>query len=109
MIPHFGPAYDVEVWTSKGGHGGGDARILADLFAEERPDDPYMHAADQRAGAYSILTGVAANRSMATGEMVYIDDLVHDIGMPDYPPMPTTEDPLYFEAPELPDIPQPED
>jgi len=108
VIPHFGPAYDVEVWTSKGGHGGGDARILADLFAEERPDDPYMHAADQRAGAYSILTGVAANRSMATGEMVYIDDLVHDIGMPDYPPMPTAEDPLYFEAPELPDIPQPE-
>ncbi|MGC9468499.1 MAG: Gfo/Idh/MocA family oxidoreductase [Anaerolineae bacterium] len=97
IIPHFGPAYDVDVWTSAGGHGGGDRRILDDLFSAEPPEDPYLRAADQRAGAYSILTGVAANRSMATGELVHIDDLVHAIGVPDYPPMPTSDTPLSFE------------
>jgi len=32
-----------------------------------------MRRADQRAGAYSILTGVAANQSMATGQLVTIE------------------------------------
>ncbi|MGC9347739.1 MAG: Gfo/Idh/MocA family protein, partial [Anaerolineae bacterium] len=96
IIPHFGPAYDVDVWTSSGGHGGGDSRILEDLLSSDPPEDPYLRAADQRGGAYSILTGVAANRSMATDEFVYIDDLVQNIGLPDYPPMPTGEEPLSF-------------
>ena len=43
---------------------------------------------DQRGGAYSILTGIAANNSIASGAAVRIDDLVHDIGLPDYPQMP---------------------
>jgi len=96
IIPHFGPAYDVDVWTSRGGHGGGDSRILEDLFAANPPQDPYLRAADQRAGAYSILTGVAANRSMATDQFVRIGDLVQNIGFPDYPAMPTGDEPLSF-------------
>jgi len=97
VIPHFGPSYDVPVWTSQGGHGGGDSRILEDLFSKDPPADPYLRAADQRGGAYSILTGIAANRSIATGQIVRIDDLVHGIGMPDYPPMPTGNEPLSFD------------
>ncbi len=108
VIPHFGPAYDVDVWTSKGGHGGGDSRILEDLFGEAPPPDPYLTAADQRAGAYSILTGVAANTSMRTGKLIRIDDLVHDIGMPDYAPMPTGDEPLSFDEVPPIEIPQPE-
>jgi predicted dehydrogenase len=106
IIPHFGPAYDVAVWTSTGGHGGGDSRILEDLLSSDPPEDPYLRAADQRGGAYSILTGVAANRSMATDEFVYIDDLVQNIGLPDYPPMPTGEKPLSFDATEPVEIEQ---
>jgi hypothetical protein len=87
----------VDVWTSTGGHGGGDSRILEDLLSENPPEDPYLRAADQRGGAYSILTGVAANCSMATGELIHIDDLCPNIGMPDYPPMPTGDEPLSFE------------
>lgn len=109
VIPHFGPAYDVPVWTTEGGHGGGDDRILVDLLSAAPPADPYLRAADQRAGAYSILTGVAANRSMAKGEWVHIDDLVQGIGMPDYPAMPTDADPLTFEAPPLPSIAPPDE
>lgn len=47
----------------EGGHGGGDNAMLADLFGEPR-HDPLQRAADHRAGAMSILTGIAGNRSM---------------------------------------------
>jgi len=82
-------------WTARaGGHGGGDSPLLEDIFAADPPADKYMRAADQRSGAYSILTGVAANESMATGQAVRIADLVGGIGRPDYPPMPATAEPL---------------
>ena len=64
IYPHFAPAYAVEVWTGEGGHGGGDGPLLADIFALEETADPYQRAADYKAGAYSILTGIAANESM---------------------------------------------
>lgn len=96
VIPHFGTPYTVPVWTAEGGHGGGDLPLLSDLFAAEKEKalDPYMRAADQRAGAYSILTGVAANRSMATGQPVGIADLVHGLEWPDYPRMPARDEPI---------------
>jgi len=89
ICPHRGEPYDVPVWTGRGGHGGGDSTMLAYLFdpAGQEPD-PYLRLADQRAGAWSILTGVAANRSMASAQAVRIDALVADVGLPDYPPEP---------------------
>ena len=61
---------------------------------ENQPEDPLMRAADHRAGAYSILTGIAANVSLATGTPVDISSLVKNIGRPDYPPMPASDAPL---------------
>ena len=46
----------------------------------------------RRAGAYSILTGIAANGSIEEGQAVRIPDLVRGIGYPDYPPMPSPGD-----------------
>jgi len=92
IYPHFGPAYEVPLWTGEGGHGGGDERLLDDLFLPNPPYDKYLTAADQRAGAYSILTGVAANRSIESGKTIRIDDLVQNIGMPDFPPMPSPDE-----------------
>jgi len=40
------------------------------------------------------LTGVAANNSMATGQPVRIADLVANIDRPDYPGMPSPDEPL---------------
>ena len=97
IIPHFGPSYEVDLWTGAGGHGGGDRKLLDDIFSAEPREDRYMHAADQRAGAYSILTGIAANVSMATNKLIYIDDLVNGLEMPDYPPMPSSSEALSFE------------
>ncbi|MCD4825504.1 MAG: Gfo/Idh/MocA family oxidoreductase [Phycisphaerae bacterium] len=95
IFPHWQVPYEIELWTGTGGHGGGDPVMLADIFdAENQEADKFLRAADQRSGAYSILTGIAANHSMAEGRPVQIDELVQDIGMPDYPAMPTDEAPL---------------
>lgn len=88
VLPHYDPWYNAKLWTGTGGHGGGDPVMLSDIFSSKPSNDKYMRKADQRGGAYSILTGVAANRSMATGQAICIDDLVKNIGQPDYPKMP---------------------
>lgn len=85
VIPLRGAPRDIAPWTGEGDHGGGDEIMLDWLFRPGKGEDPYMRAADQRAGSYSILTGVAANRSMATGAPVRIEALVRGIGYPDYP------------------------
>ncbi len=92
IFPIRGASYDVQVWKGEGGHGGGDVLMLKDIFNPVKTPDKYLRCADQRAGAYSLLTGVAANLSMASGREVRIDDLVEGIGMPDYPVMPSHAD-----------------
>lgn len=86
--------YGVAIWEAEGGHGGGDAPLLADIFSTPPPADRYLRAADQRAGAWSIMTGICANRSMAEGRPVRVDEILPGIDLPDYPPMPSSEDPL---------------
>ncbi len=94
IYPMRAPAYEVEVWKAKGGHGGGDVVMLDDLFLLEKPADKYLRASDQRGGAYSILTGIAANHSFRSGKAVEISDLVPRIPLPDYPAMPGHEAPV---------------
>jgi hypothetical protein len=89
IIPLRGAAYEADVWTGTGGHGGGDKVLKDDLFLPEKKQDKYLRAADQRSGAYSILTGVAANISIESGELVKISDLVSGIGYPEYTQMPS--------------------
>lgn len=60
---------------SETGHGGGDARLLQDIFAPGEPD-PLGRAANHIDGAASILTGIAANESMRTGLPVDVASLV---------------------------------
>lgn len=94
IFPHFHSGYEVDVWQSKGGHGGADPVMLEHLFDPNTPEDKYLRAADQRAGAWSILTGVAANRSIESGQPVRIDELIHALEEPDYPPMPSSAEPI---------------
>ncbi|MEW5814743.1 MAG: Gfo/Idh/MocA family oxidoreductase [Spirochaetota bacterium] len=75
VYPMFGDAYPVEVEESEGGHGGADPFLLEDLFGPPK-EDPYHRSADHIDGAVSILTGIAANKSMMTGLPVKIDELV---------------------------------
>lgn len=74
--PHWAPPYEVTLERQgEAGHGGGDARLLQDVFAPGA-DDPLGRAANHVDGAHSILTGIAANRSIATGMPVKVADLV---------------------------------
>ena len=94
IYPLRAPAYSVPLWTGKGAHGGGDDIMLADLFSPTKPVDKYQRASDQRGGAASILTGIAANHSFRTGETVVIADLVPGLKQPDYPAMPNHTGPV---------------
>ena len=75
VYPMFGAPYEAEVTEGKGGHGGGDPVLLNDIFGVP-VEDKFHRAANQVDGAMSILTGVAANKSIASGMPVKIDDLV---------------------------------
>jgi len=73
--PMFGAPYDVPVVETAGGHGGGDPVLLNDLFGVP-VHDRFERAAGVEAGAASILTGIAANKSIASGQAVSIKDLL---------------------------------
>jgi predicted dehydrogenase len=95
VFPMRAPAYEVTLWPEgEGGHGGGDKIMLDDLFLPQKSADKYLRVADQRGGAYSILTGIAANHSIRSGKTVEIADLVRKIGLPQYPAMPNHTDPV---------------
>ena len=94
IYPHFQTGYEVDVWQAEGGHGGGDPILLTDLFHSGVSEDPYLRAADHRAGAWSILIGIAANHSMIRGQPTQLNHLIHGLAEPDYPPMPSANDPI---------------
>lgn len=85
VYPHFMKPYEVPLYTAEGGHGGGDTLLLDDVFGDSPQPDPLGRRADQSGGAYSILTGIAANRSMRTGEIVEVSKLVSGLTEPKYP------------------------
>jgi hypothetical protein len=101
VYPLFAPAYEVDIWGGDGGHGGADPIMLRDIFQPEPGKDKYLRAADQRAGAYSILCGIAANKSMKNEQVVQIADLVHGVDYPDFPAMPSSDAPVRPESAHL--------
>lgn len=78
--PNFKAPYVIPVRESEGAHGGGDIRMMDNIFGEAEFDS-LERTADYVQGAYSALLGIAANKSMETGQIVTIDDLVK--GLPD--------------------------
>ncbi len=75
IFPQFGTPYEVEIPVAVGGHGGGDPILIRDIFGEPEYDE-FHRAASHVDGAMSILTGIAANKSIASGLPVDIDTLV---------------------------------
>jgi hypothetical protein len=93
IIPLRGAARDIEPWTGTGGHGGGDDAMLTEIFGDA-PTDKFKRVSDERAGAYSALVGIAANRCFESGKSVRIADLVTGLTPPDRAPMPDRTAPL---------------
>ncbi len=75
VLPMFGESYEVEIIEGEGGHGGGDPILLQDLFGTPTEDE-FNRAASHIDGATSILTGIAGNISLKTGQAVKVDDLI---------------------------------
>lgn len=94
LIPMRGRPQVITPDEGQGGHGGGDAVMLADIFAPSPSADLLRRAADERAGAASCLVGIAANRCFETGQPVRIDSLVTGLERPDLPPMPSHTAPV---------------
>ena len=75
---HWEAAQDVKIEEGTGGHGGGDALLLADVF-RGAGDDWLERASDWVDGVRSIAVGMAGNESLRTGLPVKIADL--DLGV----------------------------
>lgn len=71
---HWEAAIEVPVDGAAGGHGGGDALLLSDVFVGPS-DDPLARPAGWRDGVASIAVGIAGNRSLATGLPVEVAEL----------------------------------
>lgn len=71
---HWEEAYVVPIDGGDGGHGGGDALLLSDVF-EGPGDDPLARPADWTDGIRSIAVGIAGNRSLETGLPVKVSEL----------------------------------
>ena len=76
LIKNFsGKRVKIEMPHGEGGHGGGDNRLRDLIFRNANVPD-YMRLPDARAGAMSVLTGVAARTSIEKRRPVKISDLV---------------------------------
>ncbi|MCG5220713.1 Gfo/Idh/MocA family protein [Streptosporangium sp. KLBMP 9127] len=74
---HWEAAREIEIVNGEGAHGGGDIRMLHDLFVGPA-DDPLGRPAGYRDGLRSVAVGIAGNVSLATGAPVNVADL--DLG-----------------------------
>ncbi len=75
--PFWARPYDVEVpGYTREGHGGADARMTAAIFGGAAGPDPMGRGATATDGALSLLTGLAANESFATGRPVRVADVL---------------------------------
>jgi hypothetical protein len=85
--PLFSQPYELPLPKADGMHGGGDILMLKHLLGGDA-DDRYGLGADERAGAWSALVGIAANASLASGAEVSLNELASGIPEPDMAPDP---------------------
>jgi predicted dehydrogenase len=76
VLQHFwSEPQPIDYEKKGGGHGGGDPLMLTHLFTGAE-NDTLGQAAGYMDGAWSILTGIAANRSIARGQPVSVESLI---------------------------------
>ncbi len=76
---HWEPAREVEIPAGKGGHGGGDAFLLQDIFEPGTREDPLGQAAGVLDGVRAVCVGIAGNASLVSGQAVRVAAL--DLGV----------------------------
>jgi hypothetical protein len=74
LFPMFQPGADIDLPAGTGPHAG-DEQMLEQIFAVNPPPDPWGRAASHLDGAASVPLGAAANRALAEGGPVSLDQL----------------------------------
>ncbi len=79
---HWEAPREVPIPAGIGGHGGGDAILLKDVFRRHLrvSDDPLGRSAGMTDGLRAVAVGIAANRSLSTGQAVLVDELGLGLG-----------------------------
>lgn len=67
----------IKVPMEKSGHGGSDSRLQDKIFKNPDIVDPYNRAAGLRDGVMSILIGIAARKSIESGDPIRIAELTN--------------------------------
>lgn len=68
------PPKDIPIGEGEGDHGGGDVRLLDDIFRGSTAD-PLRRQADWAAGLRSVAIGICANNSMVSHQTVDVSSL----------------------------------
>jgi predicted dehydrogenase len=85
---HWSEPREIVVHSEAGGHGGGDALLMRDVFegptiegptSDGADGDPLGRAATWVDGLRSVAVGIAGNRSLAEGRPITVDEL--DLGV----------------------------
>jgi predicted dehydrogenase len=76
LYPMFKPPRNIEIPPAAGPHGGGDERMLEAIFRPNGHTDPLHRDATHVDGLASIIVGIAANQSIATGMPVECDEII---------------------------------
>ncbi|MEM6391561.1 MAG: Gfo/Idh/MocA family oxidoreductase [Planctomycetota bacterium] len=71
---HFESPEELKIPEAKGAHGGGDTRLLERLFLPDIAPDPLQRDATHIDGAWSVLTGAAANQSIQRKEAISLNE-----------------------------------
>ena len=75
VTDNFGETELIRIPHSGGGHSGGDTRMQDHIFRDPDGPDPYGQRAGLREGAMSALVGIAARKSVQSGQPVRIGEL----------------------------------
>lgn len=76
VFPMFGLPQKTDIGEDKGGHGGADPAILNDLFSPDPGADLLGARSTVWDAAASVLVGIAANESIASGRPVDCDEIL---------------------------------
>jgi hypothetical protein len=77
---HWEPTRAVPIPAAAGAHAGGDEPLLDSLLRRDAAADPLGQRADYADGLASVAIGLAANESIATGNVIDVSQLGLELG-----------------------------
>ena len=77
VVRHRGGAEEeISIPKATGTHAGGDDKLIAMFFGDDEMPDPLGQCSDSFDGVKSAMIGIAANRSIKTGERVFLTPIL---------------------------------